>query len=482
MYAGTIWSFWHWVRENSKKWGVLVAVFFTIALGVKWTIAFIPVILVPWLIVIRKTTQFRRWFVPMRLLVFACVACAICVAILFAVSPFLWHDTAGQLSNLFSFYRELGVSSEKVGFNSLPWYLFVGTTPEGILVFSLIAFFALSKSQLLLFFLWIFVPLFRLSLPGARFYGGINQFMEVLPALAILAGVGADYLVRISRGVIRKIIVFIIFILFILLIIPLIRLHPNENLYFNNLVGGIAGARDRKLFDWFTNYGNLYKQAADWLNVHAQKDANIAHLDGPTFALSPLMVRPDISISPYHFSGFDAGGEYIVQVPDILGSYTFVARYTKKMLKPVHEIRVGGVTVLEIYKNDPKYWRRTIAEEKIENPPGAPGESVNGPYWEIDLGKHVNVTRIVLSNIPAKCQKINSHFIDETIGFFDEPQAPINKKAVYTIQEHRLRSADLLEYDFSGEPGRYVRIYIESAMSCFLGARVAWVSYISNNF
>lgn len=493
-FAGTIWSFWHWVRGNSRKWGVLVCIFFALGLGVKWTIAFVPFIIVPWLILIRKSSEFRRWFQLKKLLVFVGVAAVVILAFLYILSPFLWPDPIHRFMDLFSFYWIIGVGTQRVqpdnylfwGFNSFPWFLIMAKTPVVLLLFTLISFFAVWREKHadelksgFLILIWFLFPLVRLTLPYLRFYGDINQYMEILPAIAILSGIGAAYILKkipLGRASARWILVIGTAVL---LAVPIIKLHPNENIYFNSFVGGIRGAKERKLLDWFASYGNVYKQAADWLNVHAEKDANIAHIDGPMFAFSPMFLRDDISISPAFFSGFESRGEYIVQIPDTLGSDNFAYRYPRRELRPVHSVTVGGVPILIIYKNDPKYWKSDLGSEmKIFDPPGRPGSSVNGQYWEIDLGKRVNVTKLVISDVPAKCQKTNTRFIDEMVGFFDAPGHPLDTKSVYAVQEHKTLPEGRLEYDFAAEPARYVRIYIESNVSCFLGARIDWVSYI----
>lgn len=132
------------------------------------------------------------------------------------------------------------------------------------------------------------------------------------------------------------------------------HLHPNENVYFNALVGGAKGAMGKNLIDRQITYGNIYKQAALWLNKNAEKNARIAFLGGPLFALSSLDLREDINISPLFFSGFDREGEYLIALYSSIDLPVFGRRYLFRFLNPVQTIDVAGAPILYIFKNSPE--------------------------------------------------------------------------------------------------------------------------------
>src|SRR6185436_13405800 len=62
LFAGCVWAFWHWVKEGRRKWDLVFFGFFLCALGIKWNILFLPFILLPWLVSIRHTLEFKKWF------------------------------------------------------------------------------------------------------------------------------------------------------------------------------------------------------------------------------------------------------------------------------------------------------------------------------------------------------------------------------------------------------------------------------------
>ena len=62
------------------------------------------------------------------------------------------------------------------------------------------------------------------------------------------------------------------FIVLIWLIYPIIAYHPYQLSYFNELVGGIRGALGKYDMDY---WAVSQKQAVEWVNANAPKDAYI---------------------------------------------------------------------------------------------------------------------------------------------------------------------------------------------------------------
>lgn len=476
-YAGAVWMFWRWVKENKIRWFVGFILCVVLSLAVKWNIVFFPFIAIPWLFSIRKTPEFRRWFNPSKLLVLACVACVACVAFLLLIWPASWGSPVRALSDVVRYYTYIGsggINVQPAGFmlplgvNAYPAVLFFAQTPEVILLLVGIGIWGIAakrRKDLYLLLLWFFVPILRYSLPGMYSYGGWRQIMEILPAMAVISGVGMT--------LIPKYIKIIIIIMFILIMSSLIRLHPNENTYFNSLVGGIRGAQAKNLIDPFLTYGNIYKEGAQWLNVHAEKNARVAVLDGRTFALSPLYLRPDISVSPYFFSRFERKGEYIFVTPinNVNESPVFSYQYVRTFLRPVHEVSVNGVTILSIYKNDPAFLRPGFSRET----PVAPVRKsfMRTPkyeYLELDLGKMYRVTRIVLKGVSPSCRP-EAPFT----SYSDVVQFSPLLSDTYALAERDYDANGLLTYYFPAVQSQTIKIYPNTSPSCFVSSTVSAV-------
>ncbi|RMD75348.1 MAG: hypothetical protein D6820_14855, partial [Lentisphaerae bacterium] len=101
---------------------------------------------------------------------------------------------------------------------------------------------------------WFTVTLLRVSLPGARDFDGIRHWLEILPAAAILGGLGIDYLFlwmwrfksRLARPVSSRVSLLIAFFLCLAGLLPTAvyawRIHPHQIVYFNKVSGGIHWA------------------------------------------------------------------------------------------------------------------------------------------------------------------------------------------------------------------------------------------------
>jgi hypothetical protein len=96
-------------------------------------------------------------------------------------------------------------------------------------------------------------------------YNGIRHFVFVLPPLAALGGLAGAWLFdassrRYRYGAMTAAAVFLIGIA--LPVIEMVRLHPYQYTYFNSLAGGVAGARDRYMLDY---WALSFKQASQAL-------------------------------------------------------------------------------------------------------------------------------------------------------------------------------------------------------------------------
>lgn len=484
-FAGSVWAFWNWVSTNKVRWLILFSCFIAFALATKWNIIFLPMIMSPWLFLIKNTSEFKAWFKLKKLLILVSLAIVLIGIILIVITaPDFLFNPVTRAINTFKFYLELGTGLKPIqspgfilplGFNIYPLVLLITQTPGIILVLGGLGMFGVFREKkdnlksAYLLLIWLLIPLIRISLPNVFSYGGIRQIMEVLPAMAILAGIGADYLLK---KINIKIINFIIIIIIILtLAFPIIRLHPNENVYFNSFAGGLKGAYQKNLLDWTQTYGNIYKQAILWLDKNGEKDAKIAHLSGTDYAISPLWFREDITISPSLFSGFERSGEYILSLYDPLNPAVFAYRYPEKFLIPIHQIEIEGVPLLTIFKNDPKFLRAGFEKEaKILNVQAKIIKGEKRDFMQIDLGKSLKVTRLRVIGADQKC----------AIGADQNDWVLLDSSNLFTTNEIKALEDNQVEFLFPAELTRFIQIFPQSENSCFIKGRVLSVSFISH--
>src|SRR4029077_2974363 len=93
-------------------------------------------------------------------------------------------------------------------------------------------------------------------------YNGIRHFVFVLPPLAVLGGLATVSLVEIAARWLRvpPVAAALVFVLGVAVpVVEMVRLHPYEYTAFNWFSGGVAGARDRYMLDY---WGLSFKQAS----------------------------------------------------------------------------------------------------------------------------------------------------------------------------------------------------------------------------
>ncbi len=165
--------------------------------------------------------------------------------------------------------------------SGLPWYytpkFILITIPIAVIVGVILYFFTggLKKEKrfttFLLYFAFIF-PIFWITYTKANVYGGWRHSLFAYPPMAAAAALGFSGLIDLAKNKYLKII--FIALPFILLIKPLIHIvknHPYEYVYFNELIGGIKGAYGNYEMDY---YYHSTREASEWI----LKNADRSHL------------------------------------------------------------------------------------------------------------------------------------------------------------------------------------------------------------
>lgn len=495
MVVGFVWALWRYGETRRTRWFVGLVLFLSLALGVKWNIGIFPVPLALWLGTLWKRGKLGRWDAR-RLIFLSGLALLGIVGFLAAIWPYAWSDPVTKIASVASFYLEHGFDSVRLqppgyvvagGFNIFPWVSFLTQTPVIILLLVGMAMAGLVRRQVsnpvnirALLLLWILVPLIRVSLPHASYYGGLRQVMEIVPLLAVLVGIGVSDVLTMLPRTWRSMGRVIILAVYAPLVYLVLQYHPYENAFFNVLAGGIAGAAKRNLIDWTLSWGSVYKQGAEWMNRNAESGARIAHLDGTMFAISPLWLRDDVTVSADYFSGMEQKGEYILSLANPLSPPVFAKRYVDRYLVPVHSIDVGGVPILFIYKNEAMFSKR-IQEAVLS--PGmfkvGKGRLSNGAsFWQVDLRGEYTVSRVEVEGAPSSCAL--GFASNEFVSFASRAQKgqPVDGSHTFVFHEKRLEADGSMTYFFPGEPARFMYIYPQNPDSCFERGRIRNIWYV----
>jgi len=176
------------------------------------------------------------------------------------VYPVLFRGTIHMSDQLPSYY--------------LAWFLVI-CTPLNILFLSAIGFGGgvaeqfrswRSSKSLLIFGVqvWTMFPILYFVFLTPNVYDGMRHVLFILPGLALLTGLGADYLFQQIKKYSGQITAWIaMIIIFVLGMGDMFIMHPYQMSYFNALAGERITIHTRYETDYWVS---SYKEGAEWIN------------------------------------------------------------------------------------------------------------------------------------------------------------------------------------------------------------------------
>jgi hypothetical protein len=257
------------------------------------------VFLVPILVIVLVAPLPELWRGRRLRLLGACAAAgAAGLLVFFGSWPYLWAEPLARLAQHTRYVGQqiLQVRSESV---LDPLLALCGTTPLPLLTLALLGLgVALARARrdrlALLALAWTAVTLGRLYLPGAVNFDGVRHFLEIYPALGLLAALAASLAWprengrslpqvysgegprRGPRRLRRQVVGALLSLALVLHVGILARVHPFELAYWNALVGGSAGAHQRGIPQAGDYWALSYRQGLRWLNENAPEGAVLA--------------------------------------------------------------------------------------------------------------------------------------------------------------------------------------------------------------
>jgi hypothetical protein len=188
------------------------------------------------------------------------------LAIFFAAWPWLWWNGARTIAPRFmsfvGFGRTFGFSVRS-WFSAHPLRCLVFMTPPLVLLAAAAGAWPgrrPSRERLALgalLTIWLLLPLARVALPHANYYDANRHFIEYVPALCALAGLGfaetwrrvwPRVASRLGTAAARAAGAATLAAVALALLWPVVEYHPFEAAYFNVLAGGLGGAQRDGLF------------------------------------------------------------------------------------------------------------------------------------------------------------------------------------------------------------------------------------------
>ncbi len=190
------------------------------------------------------------------------------------------------LSTSFSWNNPVLFMGQEISSHALPWtYLpvwFLVTTPLFLLAFLGLWFLkplsVLKNDLALLMVLALGLNLVLYFGLHPVLYDGLRHYLFFLPLLAALASL--SFIGLFERGNWNsgaKTLVVLAFLNLAWVGVHMVRLHPYEYVYFNELTGGLPGAQGRFETDY---WGASFKEAVEWLRANEIKPDRTYKING----------------------------------------------------------------------------------------------------------------------------------------------------------------------------------------------------------
>jgi tetratricopeptide (TPR) repeat protein len=217
------------------------------------------------------------------------------------------------------------------------------TLPEFALVGILIGLYLLIAKRhvehLILFFTGAFPILFAVVM-NTPLYDGLRHLLFAIPPLIVFSMVGISHIVQTPKT--QRIGSIVTLLLFIGTTIEMIRLHPNQYIYFNTLIaGGVQNASARYETDYWEN---TLKQGIRWAEQNRSPSQNHKiQIGGFSENIQYMLDNTRSEMTPY---------------PESADVYLGTTRYDRHRIVPgeiLHIVTSANTPLLYIIRPDTSY-------------------------------------------------------------------------------------------------------------------------------
>ena len=276
-------------RRGQVRYWILAGLGVAVAATTKLDGLFVlPIFLVPWLV---KTLWSEHrladlgkmgWFV------------GVSVVFIYALWPELWKDPLHLFHAVSNFAQDWRIKDASYlghtyRVDHLPWHYntmeFIAATPLILLALVCVGmgwslwclFRRQNPFQHGLLWCWILFPVLPRMLPGIIKYDGMRHIFLIVPAVAIMAGLGVEQLLARWKGRVGyKLAPVVCCGAIVWSGWQILECHPYEGFYLNEAVrAAIPGPKLGYYFDFY-GWGTYYTQGVEWVNAHAPAHATVS--------------------------------------------------------------------------------------------------------------------------------------------------------------------------------------------------------------
>jgi len=349
------------IKKNKLYLYFLAGIFLGLTYTIKINAIIIFPIIILW-IIFNTGVDFHKYIRFIVGLVISTVSALVTILIAW---PYYRYDTIARFIETYDTFKNhvwneyiLYLGTHYLG-HDIPWHypivMFSVTLPLIYIVFLLLGclylIYSLKKknkdtSTLVFLFFWIVFPPLTQILSKAPMYDGIRHFLVILPPICLIIGFMLWKLALIiHKAEKRRLKIFFFFYILLVIIgyfsllIKNINIHPYQIVFFNELTGGVRGAKGNFDLDY---WGQSLKEAAEWINVNLPT--------GSTIWLTIPMAH-HFPIDRQRFYLVDRMYDYKVSlIRGMLKTWDTEEDYLHPKRKPIHTISVDGGDILQIFE------------------------------------------------------------------------------------------------------------------------------------
>jgi 4-amino-4-deoxy-L-arabinose transferase-like glycosyltransferase len=285
LWAATACAFWKGLR--SPRWMLLASFCLGLALLTKIHGAFLHVTLVAWFVVWYRAELWHLVRKPgaaslkkQRRVVWALLALLLIPPVVFVLGwPWLWPQPITRIVGYFQgLLQHFTVPVYYFGqrYAYAPWhYPFVMTAitlPLIVLIPLLYGLFRIltppDRAAKLFLLVNAAVPILALAFLTRCKYDGVRLFLPAFPFICAIAAIAVRDLYRLARRARlgRAFLICFLLLFGISVYASVVRYHPHQACYYNEIVGGIRGATEKGFETVY--WGGPYKDILGWLKAH----------------------------------------------------------------------------------------------------------------------------------------------------------------------------------------------------------------------
>ncbi len=228
---------------------------------------------------------------------------------------------------------------------------------------------------------------------------------------------------------------------------------------------------------WGNSYGNAYYPAITWLNKNSEKDSRLTLPINSIVNIPRYKLRGDISLSETYWSGPSHEGEYVLELTHNYPPRNWYSlKYLETVMEPVYEVKVDGVAIAKLWKNDSKF-----VKEEYRN--------LKKIALELDIKKVQNQLIINLPeirklmqisiDIPTQnCKPIKTGFVRTSVDDTTWSREP-EDIARDQLKQAAIREAeDTFDFYFVAKDTKIIVFEIENEDACLLSGSTAWATVL----